>query len=621
MAKDSSSYGDVLSRRRFVELTGVSGVAALAGCGGDEDGGDSSDGSDGSSGSDGSDGSDGEGGGDGGSAEVYDATYRNITNQVPTNVQFNLQNPNSVSSITHYNLFDAFAKFNYAEGELVPYAITDWEYAGDTFEMTIREGLTWENGDPVTSEDIAVQLRLNQLTNESMWGYTESIDTPDERTVVLNIPESVNPTIVEFDVLEQSFVHQKADIFGEHLEAYESGDEDEATRQFQDFAYQDVVASGPWTLDSAGQQQFQLSRREDHPDAENINFSNYVFQYIDGNQQTHQALINLDIDAAYSMFTPPEVVEQIPDVIEHVTMAAKWGFGLAPNHAHEHAGDRAVRQAISYVINRQAIVDNVGDTLKTAPAVSVGIPTDDQERWLGDAMDEFESYGVDESMHDEAAAVLEEAGYEQDGNTWVDENGNAVELPVTVPTGWTDWVTAAETAVDQLSEFGFQARTDSRSFDSILGSVWPNGDFVLAAGSWLPGGGQAAFAYFSLYHQLVENVDGLTINYPPANSTQGGENADVTVPDMDGNEMTVNPSDRLEELSQTTDEELIQEIVTEQAWVTNVELPIIPVIEKLEQSFLGGENWDVPDADAPVAQARWPSVWLPRHGELSYAGD
>lgn len=251
MSEKSQSYSEVISRRRFVELTGASGAIALAGCTGE----DSDTGGDADSGGDES-----EVSADG--TEVYDVNHVANTSLIPKNIQFNMQNPSSRVQKAQYHVFDRFARFNFATGEFIPYAIESWNFTGDTFELTIREGLTWENGDPVTSEDIATQLKLDQLTNGPLWDYTESIDEPDDSTVVLNISGDVNPAIPKFDVLLNS-VHQKADIFGEYLETYENGNEDEAARDLQQFAYKDVVASGPWSIESAGQQQLRTTRRDE----------------------------------------------------------------------------------------------------------------------------------------------------------------------------------------------------------------------------------------------------------------------------------------------------------------------------------------------------------------------
>jgi len=589
MSNNNRDYSSHIDRRAFLQIAGASGAAALAGCTG---------------------GNNGSG----------DGTHISYTNQVPTKIQYNPSNPTSYSQISHYLLFDRFANFNFARGEFEPYLIQDWQFNGDTYELTLRDGVTWEDGDDVTAGDVATQLRIAMLSGGAIDEFTDSIDVADEQTVVLNLTGDVNPQIVEYNVLGQRFMTQKESEFGEYVEMFEE-DSEQAQSEIQEFAYKDVIASGPFTVADRGNQQILLEKRDDHPDSDSINFDEVSFRYLDGNTAVHNSIGANELDSVYSVFAPPNVVNNFPDHIQMETIPGKTGHSLIPQHDHEHAGDRAVRQAIAHVLDRETIVKNVGDTLKQVPPIPVGIASDDQERWIGDISDSFEDYGVDAQQTDEAAQILRDAGYSQDGGTWVDSNGNTVELPVTVPSGWSDWVTATQTIVDQLNAFGFESQVDSRNFSALNGTAWPNGDFVLSAGGWLPGGGRAAYPYFSLHHMMLEHYRNFTYNYGPANTNRGGSNGDVTVPSRTGSgTMTVNPSDRLSELSETADEELVQEIINEQAWVTNVDLPMIPVMEKQEQTFLATDEWTVPEQGAEVSQVRWANTWLIRQGELQYDG-
>ncbi|EMA52595.1 MULTISPECIES: ABC transporter substrate-binding protein [Halococcus] len=636
MADDANSYSDIVSRRRFIEISGISGAAALAGCsggdgsnndsGGGGGGGGGGSGGNGSNGSEG--GSSGSGGGSGnesgggGGGQVYDTQHLTYTNQQPSNIQWNSSNTSGLAQISDDLLFDHFAKYNFAQSEFVPYAISEWNYGGDTFEMTIRDGLTWSNGDDVTSADIVTQLRLGLSLGLGFADYTESIEAVDDSTVRMNFGSEVNQQIVQFQVLSGNWVNQPKSVFGKFVEQINQNEE-EGLRSLQEFTWTDPIASGPWSLGGTSQQQILLERRDDHPDSGNINFSEYACRFLDGNQAAQQALINQQIDSVFTLFTPPRIVNQMPDAIQQVQTPSAFGFGLVPNHNHRHAGDRAVRQAIQYVINRQQAVNNVSKPSKQPTPIPTGITPDTLEQYLGDAMDDFESYGMDSSQTEKATQVLEEAGYSKSGGTWQDSEGNTVSLPVMVPAGWSDWNTAAQTVADQLASFGFESAIDARQFGTLLGSTWPNGDFVLTAGGWLDGAPSGAYPYFSLRHQLVYNDRGYGYNYPASNQERGGSNADITVPARGGSgEMTVNPSDRIGELSQATEESTINEITVEQAWVANQDLPMIPVMEKLEQTFLtGGNEWNIPEEGAEISQVRWANTWLPRQGEMQYAGN
>lgn len=595
MAEYRDRAREAFDRRRFLQLAGASGVVAVAGC------------------------ADLVGNSDGEDGSVQHVSHVNL---VPADIQWNGSNPANTPQITDRALFDPFAKYNFDTGEFTPYAISEWEFGGDTFTLTIRDDLTWSNGDDVTASDVATQLRIGLYTGEPYADFTESIETTDDSTVEMQFDSTVNEQIVTFQILAGRFVHQKESEFSEYLETLEE-DEEEGLRQLGDFAYQEPIASGPFEYDSAGQEQLKLTLRDDHPDADAINFDEYVFEYRENNQQAQQALQNGAIDSVFSLFVQTDILESFPEEITQIQTPSNWGYGLYPNHDDPHLGDRAVRQAIQYVINRAQVRDNVSPDSKTAPEYPVGIASDNQEEWLGDVIDDFDTYGVDESRTEEATQVLEEAGYEKQDGTWVNSDGETVELPIMVPSDWSDWNTATDTVVDQLSEFGFQATKDTRSYDAMLGNIFPNGDFVIVAAGWLYGAPQGAFPYFSLYHQMVKNQDAVTYNYPAADGSRGGNREDVTVPTRSGSDtMSVNPADRLSELAGSTDESTVEEITIEQAWVSNQDLPMIPVLEKVEQTFItGGDEWDIPESDAEVAQVQWPNTWLPRQGEMQYTGD
>ncbi|SEP07578.1 peptide/nickel transport system substrate-binding protein [Halogranum amylolyticum] len=57
--------------------------------------------------------------------------------------------------------------------------------------------------------------------------------------------------------------------------------------------------------------------------------------------------------------------------------------------------------------------------------------------------------------------------------------------------------------------------------------------------------------------------------------------------------------------------------IQELAYVTNQTLPVLPLQEKLAQSFQTTDDWSVPSKDSPNMQLYWPTEWLPRTGAWS----
>lgn len=588
MGNQGKSDRDVIDRRRFIQLMGAAGAVTLAGC---------------------------TSGGDSGASQ-----HISRTNTVPKSLQWNPDNVEGSAQISQYAMFDPFAKFNFAKDKLEPYAITEWTHGDKSLELKLRDGLTWANGDTVTSGDIATQLRLGTYTGAPYASYTKSIETPDEKTTVMNFDAKINPKVIELNIFPNNLVQQKESVFGKYVKQIEK-DEKKGLRELTSFAWKEPIASGPFKFESAGQQQLVLKTRDDHPDSDKINFDEYVFRYIQGNQATHQALINMSIDSVFSVFTPPKIVNKLPEPVKQIQTSANWGLGLVPNHDHKHAGDRAVRQAIQHIINREQVIKNVGKTTKTTPKIPTGIVTRNQKKWLGKAMSDFDTYGKSSSQTKKATKVLENAGYSKKDGTWSDSDGNTVRLPIIGPSEWTDWITALETIVDQFKAFGFETTLSTRKFATLNDTVWPKGNFTLAAGPWLPGGPSGAYPYFSLHHQLVKVAWGtFKYNYPAAVKQSGGSRKDITVPSRtDSGQLTTNPYKRINEFARSTKESKIKDIIIEQAWVANQDLPMIAVQEKYEQTFItDGKDWNIPKPDADVAQVQWANTWLPRVGKMKY---
>jgi peptide/nickel transport system substrate-binding protein len=62
-------------------------------------------------------------------------------------------------------------------------------------------------------------------------------------------------------------------------------------------------------------------------------------------------------------------------------------------------------------------------------------------------------------------------------------------------------------------------------------------------------------------------------------------------------------------------------MIQELAYITNQTMPVLPLQEKLAQSFQSTDGWDVPPADSDKTQVYWPTEWLPREGDWTATGD
>jgi peptide/nickel transport system substrate-binding protein len=102
-------------------------------------------------------------------------------------------------------------RVNRATGELEPWLAERWTSSADgrIYTLTLRDGLTWSDGTPFTSADVAFTFRAvydpkvqSVLTAAvSVDGKPLGIDTPDARTVVDTYPSTFGPGLRLLDNL------------------------------------------------------------------------------------------------------------------------------------------------------------------------------------------------------------------------------------------------------------------------------------------------------------------------------------------------------------------------------------------------------------------------------------
>lgn len=592
MSNDSGGYGEVVNRRQFIRIAGVSGAAALAGC----------------SGGDG-----GNGGGDEdetittitppGQEQVYDTRFVCATNNgVPDNSHLNPDATQNYDDIAGAYVFERFAAYNFETQEFELVALEDWSVDSETFTLTIREDLNWDNGDPVTAQDLVTQFRLQEKMDAPIWDFAESVEEgDDEKTVVFTLESETNPVLLKHAIggqLDRIYAHHPT--FEQFL--------DEDVSEVQGFAYEDdVIGNGPFSFDSKDKQSWKFTRNEEYADAEYVNFEEVELLSREENSALQQGLRGGELDGMHSLFCPPNIAEGMPDNVEEINTPAKWGYGIVFNHDHEHFGEVEVRKAVAHVVNREEVAGNAGPRTKATPDVITAIAVDDQEEWLGDDMDAFETYGKDSSQEDQAESLLSDAGYTKSDGTWQDSDGNSISADYVTPAGWSDWTTATETIVEQLNDFGFDLQVNSAPTEDFFGDYTDN-DFALGALYWLPGGARSSFPFYPLRWELeCPDIDG-------GHEFPTGEK---TIPGMDGGEMTIDPLEEIKTVANMSSPEEATDTIRRVAWHHNQTLPFVGISEKQEQTWVSSEKFNTPSSNDPVLGIKWASQYLPRTGKLS----
>ncbi|AEH38974.1 ABC transporter substrate-binding protein [Halopiger xanaduensis] len=585
------STGGEASRRRILHITGTAGAAALAGCAGGSD-----------------DEADDTGGEITGDEPMTERTFTAPTSVLPDDMQWNAANDSNYPDRPGFVVFDQLVYFRATTGEFAEGALADWEVGDDAATLTLQDDLTWHNGEDATAEDLVRKLHISLYDNHPIGNFTsvENVEAVDDTTVEVGLEADVSEPVF-LNSIQNMELDTPAEQYQDILEELENDPESTA---LADFAPEEPIGTGPFQYDSSGEQELVTTKFEDSHWADDVNFAEYRFRFIDGNEQAWQALRGGSVDALHNIFTSPDIMASFPDHVVEIQQPANWGLSIAFDHDHKHFGQREVRKAIAHVVDREVVAENsAGGGDAKAP---VGTPTgivgnfdDSAAEWLDDP-DAFEDYAGNNT--ERATELLESAGFSREDGTWVDADGETLTFEFKVPAAWNEWVDAAITINQHLQDFGVQTNLVTRDDGVYFGQdLYGDTGFDIAGFWWSDG-------WTYPYHTLNWNLNSADAK----NVYNYSESIELPpIGDPDGETETLEFAPEFEELvGMDQDAEETRQKINELAWAFNYDLPQLPIQEKVDQCFVATENFSVVDDSDPDASVKYPTTYLPRIGKL-----
>lgn len=331
-----------------------------------------------------------------------------------------------------FNIFEGLVKPD-SSGNYVPAVASDVNISedGKTYTFTLRDGVKFHDGSDVTVEDVIYSI--NRCKDDSdgealvpEFSNIDTIENPDDKTIVITLKESNTEFLpyLSAAIIPASNENPETNVIGTGPFKYvsRSAQENVIVERFDDYwgdnAYLDKVT-------------FKIESDTDSIVMDLNGGSIDMFCRITDDQYSQLDLTNFNV--------------------EEGTMNLVQGLFL--NNAEEPFNDVRVRQALSYAIDSQEIMDYMAGGRGTA---------------IGSAMfPAFSKYYVEElaSVYskdvEKAKELLKEAGYE-----------NGFEMTITVPSNYQQHIDTAQVIVEELKEIGVTATIDLVEWSSWLSDVY-----------------------------------------------------------------------------------------------------------------------------------------------------
>lgn len=332
--------------------------------------------------------------------------------------------------------------------EVGPWIASAFAWKDDTtLVFTIRDGVTWSDGKPLTPEDVAFTLNLRKqypaaddigLWNDVFGAPAESVEV-DGQDVVISFS---GLAAAKFDSLIT------AKVLPQHVWK-DAGD----PTQYID---EKPVGSGPFDLGSYNGRRLQLTRREDYWQADKVEVQELI---LEGNYDATNAALKLtagDLDAFWGEIPNPEQAFASKDEkLNHFWYAPAGSTVLTYNLTTAPFDDAKLREAISEGLDKDEISAKATYSVMK-PASQTGLKLPYAENLLPDSYKDQETVLLFDTP--KAEELLNAAGYAKgsDGFRTLPD-GSAFAPSFLVQAGWIDYQAAADVIVRNLQSMKINA--------------------------------------------------------------------------------------------------------------------------------------------------------------------
>ncbi len=415
------------------------------------------------------------------------------------------------------------AFYKAAEADYEPWLAESWEFEGDqAFVVHLRQDAKWSDGTPVTADDVIGTFAIGRILKWTEFNYVGEVEKVDDYTVRFTL---ANPSLVARHLILRDPIRSMVtygDLAQKALDMHASGEEidSDAWKALQteivEFRPTSIIASGPYiySLDDVGDSFMTLHWQPGSIFSEAVKFGDVKIWY--GETEAVTPLV-LDGEVTYATHGFPPATDQAMQDAGLRILRAPYLYGAAIyiNHDKYPFNRPEVRKAMAMVIDRQESAFLTKGLSAQPVHYMAGLADSLVDLWLSD--EDKAALNTYDLNPEAAEELLTGIGFTRDANgKWLDDQGNPVAAEYIFQAEWADYGAAAQNAVEQLNDFGFDITGRAETWQQVDEDI-KNGNFTLSVRSW---GASSSFPFdqftgplhFWNYTGLPEGQTG--INFP-----------------------------------------------------------------------------------------------------------
>lgn len=272
-----------------------------------------------------------------------DAPLRIGLTAEPANLDFTRTDGAAIPEALLVNVYEGLVRLDQQTGDVEPALAESWTVSPDglVYDFTLREGVTFSNGEPFTAED--VEFSIERVQSDA-W----TVSLKDGMSVVAGV-EVVSPTHARVTLREpsNSWLFRMTTRIGAMFDPSGVGDLANAP-----------VGTGPYTVSEFRRgDALVLTRRDDYW-GEAPAIREVVLQYFDDATAAVNALLTDGIDVIGTVQAPEALAQfEGDDRFQIIEGTTNGEVTLAMNGAAGPTSDPRVRRAIAMAIDHEAVLN------------------------------------------------------------------------------------------------------------------------------------------------------------------------------------------------------------------------------------------------------------------------
>jgi peptide/nickel transport system substrate-binding protein len=362
----------------------------------------------------------------------------------PANLDFTTTDGAAIPEALLVNVYEGLVKIDQTTGEIVPLLAESWEISDDgrTYDFTLREGVTFSNGEEFTADDVKFSIERVQSDD-----WTISLKAGMD---VVESVEVVSPTQVRV-VLAQpsnSWLFRMTTRIGAMFDP--TGVDDLANQP---------VGTGPYVLEEWNRGDSLVLTANENYWGEPPAIETVTLRYFGDPSAATNALLTGDIDVIGTV-QAPESLDQFAgdDQLQLIEGTTNGEVTLSFNNQSGPMSDIRVRQAVKHAIDHEALLE----TAWAGRGFLIGSHVPPTDPWYEDLT------GLYPYDPDRARDLLAEAGQE--------------DLTLRLRIANLSYaVASAQVIASQLADVGITAEIEPLEFPARwLEEVFTNADYDMS---------------------------------------------------------------------------------------------------------------------------------------------